>query len=179
MVQCKKCGLVVAYGQEIEMGELPISLRIGGFITSKDVSIKIVCAKKACDFTLRIKKSANPSNGILEVLEEEIVCESYFEWIPGLLPRDHLEMISTKQLADLSEQRQREDKAWRDEQSRKNDAAAELRRKEDREWQIKQKRNDRIWRIVGGVITFIGGVAVTLVLAIYFGIRKDGTMIGK
>ena len=156
MVQCKDCGLVGWHGEAGGLNEVSTEVRRGPIILP--ISLNLVCAKKACDFVIRarevIKSGQQDKDGraMHETLFEEIECKHFREWSPGFTPKEHIQMMHHEYMQEMA-RKQRED---------------------DRNWQENVRRDDRRHRMIINILSFFGGIIVTIALGYFFGIRRDG-----
>lgn len=57
---------------------------------------------------------------IYSAIQEERNCTSWVEWIPGLTPKEHMEMLEIKARLQWQAEREDADRLWREKQERKS-----------------------------------------------------------
>ncbi len=179
-VKCAACGFLTVGAGE---GELPIAgipYRQGGEQSgltpaNQPPHCAILAQNIRDEFIKRIRVPGNDSNRpkiVLEVIGNDRKCLSFCQWRQGFTPKEHVEMKYQEELRKEIEERKKGD------EQRAND-----RLKEDREWRATQDKETSRERfrqqVILQVITFVGGVLVTVILANVFGLTREGVPISK
>lgn len=157
-VKCAECGyLAVRHVETRQLLDAEIAFREQGSLPSRRspdwIGIPIydelpVCFARAVSFRQEIKTPASDERR-LDCVQKQRNCDKITDWHQGFTPKEHREMLLSKEALEIQREEQANDRIWRDTQATKDHEW----RKEEAAWRRKE-----LW-VMGGIVTFVSVVA--------------------
>jgi hypothetical protein len=163
-VKCKDCGfLSVRNRQTRELAEVESPHRESGHsplmadLAKPVYDTRPICFVQAADL-IKEQESGLPEPPqhptrddyvaqFLKVIQRDRECNRFTTAIHGHTPREHKDMIESREQRDWQEERLKADRKQQQDQREKDRQWQEDQREKDRQWQLDQKRRDRWWQI--------------------------------
>lgn len=97
MAKCKNCGFVGTYSTAGVLCEMSSDMRESGYAPAGIQGESVICVAKACNLKQKLLDTKS-SDRLKRILDDEFLCDSFVEWIPGMSPKDHMQMKMTELL---------------------------------------------------------------------------------
>jgi hypothetical protein len=162
MVRCADCGfLAVKHPKNRTLCEVELNLREQGkeWPKTPDGLNSLYDTIPIC--FVRAAKLAEEMHGtggasFYHVIRRERDCIAFTFWQQGFSPREHKEMLDSK-----------EQRAWQEARHKEDQAFQERMRADERTFQVQQKNSDRRWQFVmvvlGAGLTALGAAIIRMI----------------
>jgi hypothetical protein len=179
MPRCADCGFLAVRGTDRILHEVERESRRTGRMGSNILASAPTCFVQAADLQKEMVDSGSVDNKAAAVINKDRVCPpaglsiGFTPWIQGYTPKEHREMIDSREMRAWQAEQREKDRVWQDEQRTKDDQRQneqrlkdaqreEDQRANDRQWQVGQKWSDRCWHLamvsLAGLFGLIGVV---------------------
>lgn len=164
MAKCSECGfLAIQNLHDRRLIEAEATYRESGELILIQPDVRIdrhpVCLMRACNLRREANDSDSPKS-FLPVIQGERDCRQFTEWQQGMSPQEHRDMLQQKMLLEWQQQRDEDDRKWRERQ----EAIQEKRHVDALNMARAAGRREMLGWFVAGILGAIGTVAAGLVI---------------
>ncbi len=118
-----------------------------------------LCGARAADLR---KESAGGKDWyvIYGVLIKARNCPAFTPWIRGFSPKEHRQMLDSRDLRAWQDEQRERDRRWHEEQKESERRWQEAQKESDRKWQEAQTKSNRRWQLIVAVVGVLLGAVV-------------------